>query len=826
MSEDIIALLRREIENKHGKRVAHGKDCKELSERIQDETSRTLSTTTLKRFFELVNTPFKPSKYTLETLALYLGFEDWEAYLGCFDSNRHRHSSDNTWDLLKKRVEIVTQSSLKSIKLKTKYSSSRFLLRSYARKRFKAFENSSLTATMFVAPDGYGKSSTIVQLVEKFLLSSDEKYKDDIVCLIDGGIFFDLFSSNSNVELLKQLLEFKLTASLPYFFNNHPEELKGRIWIIIDDIDEIFFEKEQYRKFVENLMRLILGHNQTSWSKIILTCRPENMEVISYLAKKNPTFNGCWFGMNFCTDNLLQTSNIPAFSEKEIKCLLRKLNFEYSLEFLKVYHSDVLEVIQYPNFLSIFVDVYKQKTDISEIDLLNRYVEKRLFSQPYLDEKILFLEKFLELSHLGELKSSVSKEEFPRNLLGLGYDELISHGIVYEYTLPHRGILDRSVYIKFCQNLIFEFIVVDKWLKNENFDVSLFEEVRSYYRDNTLFRCQLMQLMTLIFLHYKEFNPIVQIHSDFEKKAVHPLHSLKDLPQCIIAIGNVVRKAMRNNKDYRKHLIPKLSKIKIGQILYFKESFDVDGIMISSAEFLSDYKHDTPSSDAFFHFMQFIYGLLSNDSGICGDEYFKLKHIRWEEISDPSILAYGINYQVFYRKWIKKDIDNEFLEKIIKDSKDILLKQKPLNQGLPKFELSVLFTLSQCQLYKEVIAFSNFLEINNDLSVLASSSFFPFYRLCLSHAFLQTGKKEEAYGIFDEMSEFQFPENMKFYFIINVNLLKASFYIDRRDFQKAGETIETVKHYALLLRFPFFIDRASEIEQKIHHFKNQNPKEV
>ena len=92
----------------------------------------------------------------------------------------------------------------------------------FSDKAFNAFLNTDKTATMFIAHSGYGKSTLLIQLLEKHFLNNDAEYKNDIVILIDGGIFFNLYSKNSNLNMLSQLLEYKIASSLNFYFQkNH-----------------------------------------------------------------------------------------------------------------------------------------------------------------------------------------------------------------------------------------------------------------------------------------------------------------------------------------------------------------------------------------------------------------------------------------------------------------------------------------------------------------------------------------------------------------------------------------------------------------------------
>lgn len=208
MNKDIYKLLVKDIQTKIGKEIRYGKDCKKLSEQIVKETGRQISDSTIKRFFGIVDSLFQPSKYTLETFASFLGFDDWYEYLNTYESSKHTSSNSSSWSHLKKRMLAVTNHSLNSLKQHTSYDPEKIISRAFTRNKLEAFMESEKAATMFVAPDGYGKSTSVIQIVENYFHNEDSRFNGDIVFLIDGGIFFNLYAKNSNIDLLSQLLEF------------------------------------------------------------------------------------------------------------------------------------------------------------------------------------------------------------------------------------------------------------------------------------------------------------------------------------------------------------------------------------------------------------------------------------------------------------------------------------------------------------------------------------------------------------------------------------------------------------------------------------------
>jgi hypothetical protein len=549
MNKDICKLLIKDIQTKVGKEIRYGKDCKKLSEQIAKETGRQISDSTMKRFFGIVKSPFNPSKYTLDTFVSFMGFENWSDYLNTYDQSKHASGNEGSWNYLKKRVMLVTNHSLHSLKQKTSYHTEKLIARPFAGKKLEAFMESQKVATMFVAPDGYGKSTNIIQLVENYFLKEDAKYKDDIVFLIDGGIFFNLYSKNINFDLLAQLLEFKINSSLVSYFEQKPEERKGHLLMIIDNVDEIFFDKDRYHKFIENLMRLIMGH-ENGWYKTLLTCRPENLGAFSYQIKKNPYLKKFWYDMDFESSNLNDNINIPLFSRDEIDGLFNKNQLEYDCNALEKKNKNVFKIIRYPRIFNLFVKQYKKKHEISEVALLHSFINERIYTQPFSEEKVTLIDTMIELCEYGKETSSVKKDSlFTKTKSSkLAYNDLLSYGIIYEYTVPN-GLLGNTTYVKFNHSLIFEYLLLLKWSQNRPMDVELFYTLKEYYTNNIQLQCTLLILFVRMLKHEKKTEVLEQLQTLF--KTSQPTNT-QEQSSCLGQVVSILNNAIEepSNKKY------------------------------------------------------------------------------------------------------------------------------------------------------------------------------------------------------------------------------------------------------------------------------------
>ncbi|MGD9930988.1 MAG: hypothetical protein AB7U05_13300 [Mangrovibacterium sp.] len=830
MGEEIIEILKEDIQNKFGKEIRYGKDCNELSEVILDNTKRQVSTSTLKRFFGIIDSPFKPSRYTLDTLAIFLGFNDWHAYLNCFDETKHHSHQPTTWELLKKRVQLVTDNSLRSLKLKTGYHHpDNFLFRDFLKKRIDSFVEAPETATMLVAPDGYGKSSCLIKLVENYFCAPDSPYKNDIVCLIDGGIFFSLYSNNSQIELLHQLLEFNVQTSLGHYFLQNPQQLKGRIWIIIDDVDEIFFEKEKYHQFAENLMRLILYNRENNWYKLILTCRPENLDIFNHLIQKHPLFKSCWFGVNFGGDKMIESINIPLYRKKEIKSLLKSSHIQPSYDFLNFHNNGLMDMMHYPTLLTSFIGKFNNSGNLSEIELLNRFVSKKLFTYPLREEKLQLVENFITLCNSGLNSVSVRKDDLLDNKELIGaYRELISQGIFYEYIIP-EGFWDQHIYVRFSQNMVLEFILINKWMKNRKPDLTLLQEINEFYSSNTQLQCRLMQLFVKFLFHEKNYELIKQLHTRMETSIDFPYQSSRQLPACITSMEAEIRRLVRNNKQAQKTLIPWFAQSKLGQLLYFQETFDMDDLMDYSDENLEVYlKHTgTSSARAFVYYLRFMQGLFALDENKCLTEYKNTQQLDCSDFEVPLFAGYYFAVRILYQSIFEHKTDAAVLNEILSYSNRLLNQEVSNLSSFPQFEISVVYRYNLCDKFDEVLQLVRFIEDHYDLNPANVNCFTQLYQFCHARALLHTGEEEKALHIYKNMDPIRFPFHMKNYLQLNADLIRADFLFYRKKTKKLRKLVEEMKSLSTILKFDYFYKRAELIEQKLsaapdHQHQDQN----
>ena len=81
--------LRIAVEKTIGRKMCTPLDYAFLAKSIHEETSETISTTTLKRFWGYLDKSkvYTPFKFTLDILSIYVGYKDWEAFKTQLNAN-------------------------------------------------------------------------------------------------------------------------------------------------------------------------------------------------------------------------------------------------------------------------------------------------------------------------------------------------------------------------------------------------------------------------------------------------------------------------------------------------------------------------------------------------------------------------------------------------------------------------------------------------------------------------------------------------------------------------------------------------------------------
>ena len=119
----ISKLIQEKVEERFGKPIRYAKDCEILSVSIHAFTGEKISCSTVKRLFGLIESDNEPRLYTLDILAQYLGYINYDNLLQEFNPNKND---------LSQSIETIATKDLKvGDTIRIKYAPNRFLAANY-----------------------------------------------------------------------------------------------------------------------------------------------------------------------------------------------------------------------------------------------------------------------------------------------------------------------------------------------------------------------------------------------------------------------------------------------------------------------------------------------------------------------------------------------------------------------------------------------------------------------------------------------------------------------------------------------------------------------
>ncbi len=812
--------LKEAVEQEFGKKLKYSKDCRLLSRQIFEVTGRQLSVSTIKRFFGIIPSPFNPSKYTLETFSVFLGFETWNSYINSNNTEELESKVKDGWDLLRENVQLITETSLHSLSQKTRYNVRQFIKRECAEDYFEEFFLSEKTAAILIAPKGYGKSSMLMQWHNAHFSGNDSRFNQDVVCLIDGGMFFTFFNQSQNNKILDQLIDFDVKLNQEIFSGIADTDQKRRYLLIIDDVDKIFSVREKNYLLVGNIMQLILINKNHSWFKVILTCKPENLDMFTSLVLQNPQFAKSFYKVSFFFTNHLEAINVPLFSRKEIQLVLDNFESILSFHFLSLYYPEIFKVLNMPLFLSFFIrDGDFPAPDFSEIGFYNQLIHHHFYSHPFIEEKQILIKKFLQLCNMEEDITSVGKELLLEETdCQLAYRELIKSGIIYEYLdssdLPHIHMK-----VRFSNKEVFGYLLVRTLMKNRNMEISLLNSLFTKLRNNISIQYGLLKWLIKIAFYDRNEGLLKQVHLFLERKVnISSEITGEVMPGSLRSVQNAFAECLRSNSSLCEVLMPWFAKSRLGRKLYFEEYFDMDNLMFFPEKSLEVYARNNQSaeSEMVIRFIRFIKGYYSLDFETCSAEYEQIKKINYSELASAYSLGYYFSTYFLYASFKNSHNNKEMLKDVILTSEKLRLKNPQPFRFIPSFDFFLVYNLNTCDSFEEIKAIAEHVDHLYEFSQMKASPFYHFYKLCLARSFLNTGKENRAMELFQQIKTGDFPYHMRHFMQMNVNLALVDFMEYQKKTAEAMELLSEAKSLARHMGYNLFVQKTAALESKLH----------
>ncbi|RPE13395.1 hypothetical protein EGT74_07680 [Chitinophaga lutea] len=478
LSYDFINTLQSEVLRQFGVDNIQPNQCKLLAQAILNHTGKLVSETTLKRVFGFAVTQHSFSRYTLNTLAQYCRYKDWEDFQAHYYKKafRPRQQADlSRWSEIKKKANAVSQYTTLTLKNRSGIPFEHTAPRQYCLSHIERFLESNYAATVFIAPAGWGKSLALVHAAEHYWFGKNALCPQDICWFINahaaGSLLLKGFSLSS---WLDNQLNIGNGDNFREYFTAHPDEKSGRLILIIDGFDELAMGADKLKLLYNKLEDFVYSNDLHPWIKVILSIRSSTWSEVFQQSQQSPAFRRFWFlGAEMDEETNI---NIPMLTEQEVKSVL--YNFDFEPETVRLFTDSFLQKLRHPYYLQLFSQLNNTPgqtfvdENLSLFEIISRFIQNRLFSSPNNAFKVSIIERLLQLLDLGRTglyadKSALLKQHpelFP------AYRELLADNILVEENLSQEIMF--NVKVRFAHNFLLEYFTAMHYVQTHGGQVS------------------------------------------------------------------------------------------------------------------------------------------------------------------------------------------------------------------------------------------------------------------------------------------------------------------------------------------------------------------
>ncbi|MBP5369225.1 MAG: hypothetical protein J6Z01_12320 [Bacteroidales bacterium] len=587
-----IDLLKEAVEQKFGAKILYAKDCSALSDTVFEATGNKISETTIKRLWNLVASVFNPSKYTLNSLSKYIGYDDWDDFV----SNRHsvtkKAENIEKWEQIRQKARAISYNSFLSVKNRMGVDVKKMVHRKFATDMLEGFLQSDKTATAFIAPGGYGKSTIVSTLVNDFFLGENPRYPDDIVWFMDCGVLDNVADQDFNVEqFILRLLGYGDQKSFKEYFHLFPAAMRGRIVLVFDGLNEFSGNAGSTRNLINNILSLIASNMEDRWFKVVLALRPDLWNYICRALSDSVEIKSTWYGVEFSTSAPVAT-NVPLLKMAEVEQILRNSGVYDASSVVNIMQDGIMNITRIPYFLHLYISLAQDnKNMVSDADLLREFVSRRIIGTENGERKLKLIDFLLFSTNYG-LDNDIVVMSSLQNLLTEyrnEFDELVSLGVLFEYKQEDK-FLKTSTYIKFSHQILFEFLLANYWLRETTFDRELFAEISDFYRGNPSLKFQIVSWLVKYAFKDNRTDILSGIFDIFDKYFAD-LEDQTFMQKLINTVGTELRKY----PEIRAEVLPVYASTQSGRFYYFMHFCDVDSLNDFYGDALKQYINNSVS---------------------------------------------------------------------------------------------------------------------------------------------------------------------------------------------------------------------------------------
>lgn len=457
-------------------------DCKALSLLIYRNTNHQLSETTLKRVYGFAYSKFKPSQFTLDAMAQYCGFNGWADYCENNSGTKKRgQCKDIHWDNIRHNANKITNFTLQALKNRSGIPYGQTISRKFIGDHFDAFLASGHSATVLIAPAGYGKTIGLCHWIDEKMASDMEDGSNDIILFFSSSALINVFISGKDMnEWLLSLLGYGADENFSTLLDINKKH-SGNFYLMIDGLDEHMFKENQFHMLLNQVLDVFSFYKGYQNFKLVLTMRSATWLNHHHEIEAESE----WFKGNLVEDNY--TVNVPLFNNSEIKELCTNINPAIR-NFIGI---EMAVNFSHPLYFQFYYKQHKDDFSLSSIDhvciyeLISAFILNKIYLSSHAPEKIVIIRALTEaMDHNNELY-----EADKLNLSTLirqnpaAYNDLQSIGFIRE--LNKSDDLSYKIVIEFCNNDFLNYSLALSLLYKNNkvFDRALIDTINDQFKN-------------------------------------------------------------------------------------------------------------------------------------------------------------------------------------------------------------------------------------------------------------------------------------------------------------------------------------------------------
>lgn len=486
LSYDFIMTLQSEVLRHFGVENLQPNQCKHLTQAILNHTGKLVSETTLKRVFGFAVTQHSFSRYTLNTLAQYCRYRDWEDFQSQLYKKQFQFKQpvqeNSKWEDVRRKATAVSHYTILTLRNRCGMPFEKTMPRQYCQQHIEKFLESKYSATFLIAPAGWGKSTALVHAAEHYWFSRTPACPQDICWFINahatGSLLLKGFSLSS---WLDNQLNLGNGDNFREYFSATPEERSGKLILIIDGFDEIALSVDKMKLLYNKLEDFVYSNDLHPWVKVILSIRSSTWSDVFHQSHQYPAFRKFWY-LGSEMDEETNT-NIPALTDQEVKSVL--YNFDFDPATVRLFSDNFIQRLRHPYYLQLFCQLSNTPDqsfvdeNLSLFEIISRFIQNRVFHSPANSFKMQLIEKLLVLLDMGRAglytdKSSLLNQNadyFP------AYKELLADNILVEENLSQEIMF--NVKVRFAHNFLLEYFTAMHYVNSysQNVAAPLLEKV-------------------------------------------------------------------------------------------------------------------------------------------------------------------------------------------------------------------------------------------------------------------------------------------------------------------------------------------------------------